>query len=117
MKFIISTLLIAAFSFIACLYLPWWSIAIAAFMVALLLGQRPLSAFIAGFVALFILWGLLANFISGDNSHILARKISMLIMKSDSSMTLVLVTGAIGALTAGFAALSGSFLRSLIPVK
>jgi hypothetical protein len=117
MKFIISILLIAAFSFITCLYLPWWSIAIAAFMVTLLLNQKPLSAFIAGFVALFILWGLLANFISGDNGHILARKISIVMLKSDSSAMLIMVTGAIGALTAGFAALSGSFLRSLIPVK
>lgn len=117
MKFIISTLLIAAFSFIACLYLPWWSIAIAAFMVALLLGQKPLSAFLAGFIALFLLWGLLANFISGDNGHILARKLSIEMFKSDSSGMLILATGAIGALTAGFAALSGSFLRSLIPVK
>jgi hypothetical protein len=117
MKFITSTLLIAAFSFIACLYLPWWSIAIAAFTIALLLNQKPLSAFIAGFVALFVLWGLLASFISGDNSHILARKMSMMVLKSDSSMMLILVTGAIGALTAGFAALTGSFLRSLIPLK
>jgi hypothetical protein len=117
MKFITSTLLIAAFSFIACLYLPWWSIAIAAFFVALLLNQKPLSAFIAGFVALFILWGLLVNFISGGNSHILAHRMSMVVLQSDSPTGLILVTGALGALTAGFAALSGSFLRSLIPVK
>ena len=57
MKFFVSLILTAFLSFGACLYLPWWSIAIASFLVAALIPQRPGKAFLAGFTALFLLWG------------------------------------------------------------
>lgn len=57
MKFFVSLLLTALLSFAACLYLPWWSIALAAFLVAALVPQKPFRSFLAGFAALFLLWG------------------------------------------------------------
>jgi len=112
MKFIISLLLIALLSFAACLYLPWWSIAIAACGVAALIPQRPLRAFTAGFLALFLLWGGLAAWISSNNEHLLAHKVSLLIIKADNPWLLILMTALIGALVGGLGALAGSFLRS-----
>jgi len=111
MKFLVSIILIALLSLSACLYLPWWSIAIVAFIVAAAIPQQPFKAFLAGFIALFLLWGALTWFISSNNDHILAHKISLLILKSDSPGMLVLITALIGALVAGLAALSGSFVR------
>ncbi len=113
MKFIVSLFLIALISFAAGLYLPWWSIAIAAFLVSLLIYQKPSVAFITGFAALFILWGGLAWFKSLANDHILAHRIAMLILKSDSPGTLIFITTLIGAITAGLAALTGSLIRRL----
>ena len=55
MKFFVSLLLTALLSFAACLYLPWWSIALAAFLVAALVPQKPFRSFLAGFAALFLL--------------------------------------------------------------
>ena len=75
MKFIISILLIALLSFAACLYLPWWSIAIVAFIVAALIPQSPGMSFLTGFLALFLLWGLLSFSISSSNEHILSHKV------------------------------------------
>ena len=111
MKFIISLILTALLSFAACLFLPWWSIAIAAFVVAALIPQKPGIAFITGFLALLLLWSGLSLWISNNNEHILAHKISILILKVDSPYALILVTGLIGGIIAGLAALSGSFLR------
>jgi len=111
MKFFVSFILTILLSFAFCLLLPWWSIAIAAFVVAALIPQKPGKAFLTGFVALFLLWGGLSFWISNNNNHVLAHKVSQLLLKMDSPVVLVLVTAFIGALVAGFAALAGSYLR------
>ncbi|MBL7703520.1 MAG: hypothetical protein JNM14_14810 [Ferruginibacter sp.] len=111
MKFFISLILTILLSFAACLFLPWWSIAIASFIVAALIPQKPLKAFFTGFVALLLLWGGLSFWISNNNDHILAHKISQLVLKMDNPFLLIFATALIGALVAGFAALAGSYLR------
>ena len=111
MKFFISLILTILLSFAACLFLPWWSIAIAAFLVAALIPQKPFKSFITAFIALFLLWGGLSFWMSNNNEHILAHKVSQLILKMDNPYLLVLTTALIGALVAGFAALAGSYLR------
>jgi hypothetical protein len=111
MKLLVSILLIALLSFTACLYFPWWSIAFVAFIVSALLRQTPLSAFITGFTSLFLLWGILSFWISSNNNHLLAHKMSLLILKMDNPFLLVFATALIGGLVAGFAALAGSYTR------
>lgn len=111
MKFIISIILIALVSFAACTLLPWWSIAPAAFIVSVLIPQKRGSAFLSGFTALFILWGSYTYYISMLNEHILAHKISLLILKNDQPFLLVLITACIGGVVAGLAAVAGSLLR------
>jgi hypothetical protein len=111
MKFIISLLLIALLSFAACLYLPWWSVAIVGFLVVALIPQRPGMALLCGFLAVFILWFALSFWLSSNNNHILAHKVSLLILKMDNPYLLMFATAFIGGLVAGFGALTGSFLR------
>lgn len=111
MKFLVAIVLTALLSVAACLYLPWWSIAVVAFIVAAVVPQKPLASFLAGFVALFLLWGSLSWYISSNNNDLLAHKVSLLLLQTDSPVALVLVTALIGALVAGVAALSGSFMR------
>lgn len=113
MKFIVSIILTALLSFVACLYLPWWSIAVGSFIIPLIIIQKPYIAFITGFVALFLLWGALAFWISTANDHLLAHKISVLVIKADSPLLLIGLTALIGGVVAAFSALSGSLLRRL----
>ena len=94
-----------------CLFLPWWSIAIAAFLVAALIPQKPFKSFLTAFIALFLLWGGLSFWMSNNNDDVLAHKVSQLFLKMDSPVMLVLATALIGALVAGFAALAGSYVR------
>lgn len=111
MKFAVSLVLIILLSFIAGLYFPWWSIAVTAFIVTAVIPQSALRSFITGFLALFILWAALSFWISNNNDHILAHRVSMIILKTDNPYLLMLVSALIGALIAGFAAMAGSYLR------
>lgn len=111
MKFIVSLILIALLSFAAPLYFPWWSIAIVAFLVTAFLPQSSVKSFLTGFLALFLLWGGLSFWISNNNDHILAHKVSLLFLKVDSPYLLIIATALIGGIVAGLAALTGSFLR------
>ncbi|HET9055498.1 MAG TPA: hypothetical protein VFN30_01495 [Chitinophagaceae bacterium] len=111
MKFFVTVVLTAIVSFALGMYMPWWSIAIAAFGVAVLIPQRPGKAFWSGFLALFFLWGLLALYIDVKNEHILSQKVAELIIKSRSSSLIILLTAFIGALVGGLSALSGAYLR------
>ena len=111
MKFIAATLLTALLAFVASLYLPWWSIAIAAFIVAALIHQKPWRAMLAGAAGLFLLWVILSWWIDVKNQGILSARISELLPLGGSTFLLILVTGFVGALVAGMAALSGSYLR------
>ena len=111
MKFTTSILLMILLSFSACLFFPWWSIAIVAFLITLLIPQTPIASFFTGFIALFILWGILSFWISSNNENILAHRLSLLFFKTDNPFLLILVTALIGALIAGFAALTASFVR------
>jgi len=111
MKLIASVLLTALLSFVICLYMDWWAIAIAAFVVAVFIHQKPLKSFITGFTALFLLWGSLSWWIDSRNEHLLSGKLSLLLPLGGSSFLMVLATALIGALVAGFAALAGSYAR------
>ncbi len=109
MRFIISIILTAGLSYVLCLFLPWWSIALAAFVVSAFIPQRGFASFISGFIALFLLWGFLSWTINAANHEILAHRVSMLVLKNDSTVVLILMTSLIGAIVAGFAAWAGSF--------
>jgi len=111
MRFILATLLTATLSFIAGLYTPWWSIAVISFLVALLIKQRYGLTFISGFLGIFLCWGILAFWIDVKNNHVLSRKIAELFPLGGSSVLLILVTGLVGGLVGGFAAMSGSTIR------
>jgi hypothetical protein len=114
MKILVSIILIALSAFVLGIYMPWWSIAIAAFLVPLVIDQKSLWAFLSGFIALFLLWGIMSWIISSNNQQIFAHKISRLILSTDSPNLLIFITALLGAIVAGFAALSGSLLRKLI---
>jgi len=112
MKFIVATLLTAFLSFLGGLQFEWWIIGVAAFLVAVLVHQKAGKAFLSGFLGLFLLWGVLAWWINTKNNGILAAKVAQILPLDGSKIVLIFLTAIIGALVAGLAALSGSYLRS-----
>lgn len=111
MKFIVSLILTALLSFAGSLFFPWWIVAVAAFTVAALIHQKPFKAFFSAFFGLFILWGLQAWWIDLKNEHLLATKVAAILPLGGSAPALIAVTAFVGALVAGMAALTGSYLR------
>jgi hypothetical protein len=111
MKFLVAFILTAILSYTVGFYLPWWSIAFTAFIVAVVIPQKPGKTFLCGFLALFLLWIILALYIDMGNQHILSMKIAELLFKSHSHALIMSVTGLVAGLVGGFAALSGAYLR------
>lgn len=114
-NFFLSLILIALASFLLQLFLPWWVIAPVAFVVTYLVKQNGLSAFFAGFLAIFIMWVAYAYKLSSANEHLLAGKVAEVLkqLTGGSLSTLFLLTGLIGGLVAGFAGLSGAMAQGL----
>ena len=112
MKFLVATLLTAVLGFISGLFLPWWCIAVTSLIVAILVHQKGWKAFLSGFLGLFLLWAGLAWWIDMKNNGVLSKKIAGILPLGGSALLLILVTGLVGGLVAGFAAMSGSYLRA-----
>jgi hypothetical protein len=114
LKYILSILVTALLAFVSGIYMPWWGIAVTAFLVSAAIPQKPAFSFLSGFLGVFLLWEVLAWWIDSKNNGILSQKVASLFKLGNSSVLLIVITSIIGALVAGFAALSGSYLRRLI---
>jgi hypothetical protein len=117
MRLILSVLLIAALSFLAGMFLPWWSVAIVAFIVALLIPQKIAMSFLSGLIGVFLLWAIVTLWIDIKNNSVLSHKVSELFKLGGSSILLIFVTALIGGLVGGFAAMAGSSLRPAPKVR
>src|SRR5215213_9944494 len=113
MKFFISLLVTGLLAFACGLYLPWWSVAIASFIVASFIYQPPLISFLTGFCAILLLWLGLILAIDAANENILAMRVSK-VMSIGAPYILVILSCVIGAVAGGLGALTGSLLRKVI---
>jgi hypothetical protein len=111
MKFIVVILLTALLGYAAPLYFSWWSFVISSFVVALFIHQKAFAAFVATFLGLFLLWGIMAMIIDSSNNHLLSQKIAQVLPLNGSSTLLIFITAFIGGLVSGFAGLTASLAR------
>lgn len=112
MKFLVATILTALLAFISGIYLPWWGFAISTLLVAVLVHQQAGKAFLAGLLGVFLLWAGLAWWIDMKNNSVLSSKIASVLPLGGNAILLVLVTGLLGGLVGGFAAMTGHYLRA-----
>jgi hypothetical protein len=117
MKFTLSVLLTVLLAYALGLYLDWWSIAIAAFVVALVLRQRPDMSFAGGSVAILLLWGGYSIFLNQRNGGLLAQKIAFILPLKGNVPLLLFITALVGALVGGLAALTASYLYRQPPLR
>lgn len=109
-------LLVIILSYLAGVFIPvWWSFAVAVFIVTLALPLRPGKSFFSAFAGVFLLWLLLDFMADIRNDHILAGRMSVLILKVNTPWLLGLISAFLGGLVAGFAALAAAYLR--VPKK
>lgn len=112
MKAFIIFLIIGVLSYVAGVWFPWWSVAIVAFVVTMVTGQRPFAAFLTAFLSVFIFWFSLAFFKDLANDHILSDQMSLLFFSFKSPVLIMTVSAFLGGLVSGFAALTASYLRT-----
>jgi hypothetical protein len=107
----------AILAFLLQIILPWWSIALASFLISLIISTKGLSSFISGFLGIAILWLVLASYVDVTTGSILGERIAALFTLPNST-SLIIVTSLIGGLVGGFAAVTGSTLRDwLFPAE
>ena len=95
-------------------FMPWWSVMVAGFVSALFFSLKRAAVFIMPFLAIFCFWAIYAFVVSSDNDFTLAKKIAILLPLGGNPHVLILVTGLIGGLAAGVAAVFGKQLGSLV---
>ena len=88
-------------------FLPWWSVMLAAFITALMFSLKNSAVFFMPFLAVASLWMVQAFMLSSANDFILAKKIAILLPLDGNPYVLILVSGIIGGLAAGIAAIFG----------
>lgn len=110
MKTVLAIILTALLSFISGEYLPWWSVAAAAFAVSLFISQGPFAAFLAGFLGVAGLWAGYAFWIDKANQSLLSSRVASLFPLQGDPLLLILLTGFIGGLVGGLAAMSANFI-------
>lgn len=108
MRFSVQILVILVAGFFIVLFLPWWSVAIAAFAGGLLLNTR--MNFLAGFLAIGLLWAGKALITDLSTNSDLAERVARIFMLQSKTL-LLLVTFLLSGLVGGFAAMSGGALR------
>ncbi|MBX2930378.1 MAG: hypothetical protein KF781_00365 [Chitinophagaceae bacterium] len=115
MKFFTAIILTALLTYAIGLFtnLPWYSFVFCALIIAIAVHQKPWKAFLSAFIAVFILWIVLAAIIDNANEHLLSKKVAEILPLNGNYTLLIIVTGFIGGLAAGMSALTGSFLRKI----
>ena len=108
MKFLIQFVAILFSAHLLALFMPWYSIALAAFLMGYILKSN--TNFLAGFSAIATLWVFNAWLIDSASSSDLAERVAKLFMLK-YEVILFLVMAVIGGLVGGLSALTGSLLR------
>jgi hypothetical protein len=112
--FPIKVLIVLALSFILTLFLPWYGVAIAAFVTGLVLSNKPGNNFLAGFFGVGLFWLGYALFLDIRNDHVLSTKIALLFSDNlgvdITSGVLMMVTTFLGALIGGLACMSAAMI-------
>lgn len=104
MKFLIQLVVIFLLAYLLELFLPWYSIAVAAFVGGLINSRFN---FFAGFLAIALLWSLKAGLIESASSSDLANRVALIFPVKQKAL-LYVVMAVLGGLVGGLAAMAGS---------
>lgn len=106
----IATIILA---YVLSLFLPWWSVMVAAFTTALFVPLKKIAVFLVPFLAILLFWMVYSYILSSSNDFTLAKRIAVLLPLGGNPYVLMLVTGIIGGLAAGITATFGKQLQGI----
>jgi hypothetical protein len=106
MKFALQIVVTIAACFVAQYFLPWWSMAIVALAASYGFHNGGWQSFVAGFLAVSLLWLGMAAYLDSATESILTMKMNKLF-----PLNVFVMTALVGGLVGGFSALAGTLLR------
>lgn len=108
MKFIIQLGAIIFSSHLIAIFMPWYCIALSAFAMGYFLKSN--ANFLAGFLAIAILWVFNAWLLESSSNSDLANRVASLFSLKHKELLYALMA-VVGGTVGGFAALTGSLLK------
>lgn len=109
-NFIVTLLLAIVLS----LFFPWWSAMTAAIATALFIPLKKAAVFFVPFLAILLFWTVYSFILSSGNDYTLAKRIAVLLPLGGNPYALMLVSGFVGGLAAGIAAIFGKQLSLVL---
>lgn len=110
---ILNLILIAVLGFIFEQFLPWWSVAIAAFTICAWRVKSVKEGGLTGLSGVGILWLLVSLIIHFQSGGILTRRIATL-FNVHWSFAVIMITVLIAAIVGGLAGISGFYFRRAV---
>ena len=114
MKFILQVFGIILLAYVLELFFPWYTIAVAAFVMGYAVRSR--ANFLAGFLGIVLLWTIKAWLITTGSESDLADRVAHIFSLSGEEW-LMFVMAIVGGMVGGFAAMAGALLRPRLDVK
>lgn len=99
------------------LFMPWWAVMVSGFISAAIVRLRNVAAFFVPFLAILIFWIAYGWLLAKPNEFVLSEKIAVLLPLNGNVFLLLLITGVVGGLAAGIAALFSNQLRFVLSTK
>ncbi len=121
MNFIQTTIATLGLALLLGIFLPWWSIAIAAFLMAVLTANFSRFHFASGFLGISLAWLIQFIVLNMKNDGIMLNKVAQVFSENlgrDLPGTIIILLAClIGGLIGGFSALTGSLLPTSFSTK
>lgn len=112
MKFLITIIITALLSWLACYYLTWWMVAVVPFVAAFVMRQKGDVGFLTGFLSIGLLWLYLVLKADVANDQILSGRMAQLFGIGHALFLAVNIV--LGALVGGMGGWSGAALGRLL---
>ena len=116
MKLIIRIIAIGVLTYFVSPFGSWWMAMVSSFLICFMLPSSGLIAFIAGFLGVGLVWLGSAWDLDVENSSAFSSRIAE-VMQMGKPLILILFSGAIGGISGGVAAITGSSFRKVFAKK
>lgn len=116
MVFIFRLILISTLTYLFGLITPWWTVMVAAAIVAFLIPGNNFNAILSGFMGAGLIWMVLAWKVDVETNSIMSSKMIELFPADDINM-LIIVTATIGGVAGALGAFTGNSFRQIFIKK
>jgi hypothetical protein len=116
LPFILAAVLIGLITWGLSFFLPWWSFAIPALIIPLLLKLKPWQGFLAAALGVGLTWLIFILIANSANDSILAERMSLL-FGLKGSVWIIITSILPGVVVSGIFGLSGGGLRTAMARK